>query len=103
VGFVRDLERTIMGVCAAVGVRTVPVEGRSGVWVVPEGEDARKVCAIGMRVSKRATMHGVALNCANDLSWAHSVIPCGSDGAGVTSLRREAGQRRCVADVVDVA
>ena len=103
VGFVRDLERTIMGVCAAVGVRTVPVEGRSGVWVVPEGEDARKVCAIGMRVSKRATMHGFALNCANDLSWAHNVIPCGIDDAGVTSLSREAGRRIAVADVVDLA
>lgn len=103
VGFVRDLERTLIDVCAAVGVRTVPVEGRSGVWVAPEDEDPRKVCAIGMRVSKRATMHGFALNCANDLSWAHNVIPCGIDDAGVTSLSREAGRRIAVADVVDIA
>ncbi|MGO2559057.1 lipoyl(octanoyl) transferase LipB [Brachybacterium sp.] len=103
VGFVRDLERTLMGVCSAVGVDTVPVEGRSGVWVMPPDEEARKVCAIGMRVSKRATMHGFALNCANDLSWAQNVIPCGIDDAGVTSLSREAGHRIAVADVIDVA
>lgn len=103
VGFVRDLERTLIGVCSQLGVATVPIEGRSGVWVAPEGEEARKVCAIGMRVSKRATMHGFALNCANDLSWAQNVIPCGIDDAGVTSLSQEAGRRIAVADVVDTA
>lgn len=103
VGFVRALERTLIDVCTAVGVQTVPVEGRSGVWVAPEGEEERKVCAIGMRVSKRATMHGFALNCANDLSWAKNVIPCGIDDAGVTSLSLEAGRRIAVADVVDIA
>lgn len=103
VGFVRDLERTLMCVCSAVGVNTGPVEGRSGVWVTPPDEEARKVCAIGMRVSKRATMHGFALNCANDLSWAQNVIPCGIDDAGVTSLSREAGHRIAVVDVIDHA
>jgi len=103
VGFVRALELTIIDVCAALGVDTVPIEGRSGVWVAPEGDDERKVCAIGMRVSKRATMHGFALNCANDLDWAETVIPCGIDDAGVTSLSRERGHRVPVADVIDVA
>ncbi|MGO1977977.1 lipoyl(octanoyl) transferase LipB [Brachybacterium tyrofermentans] len=103
VGFVRDLERTLIEVCSRLGVATVPIEGRSGVWVAPEGEEARKVCAIGMRVSKRATMHGFALNCANDLTWAQNVIPCGIDDAGVTSLSQEAGRRIAVADVVDTA
>lgn len=103
VGFVRALELTIIDVCAALGVDTVPIEGRSGVWVAPEGDDERKVCAIGMRVSKRATMHGFALNCANDLDWAETVIPCGIEDAGVTSLSRERGHRVPVADVIDVA
>ncbi|MFC7374534.1 MULTISPECIES: lipoyl(octanoyl) transferase LipB [unclassified Brachybacterium] len=103
VGFVRALEHTLIGVCGQMGVDTLPIEGRSGVWVAPQGEEARKVCAIGMRVSKRATMHGFALNCANDLSWAENVIPCGIDDAGVTSLSREAGRRIAVADVIDEA
>lgn len=103
VGFVRALENALIEVCSTVGVRTIPIDGRSGVWVAPEGEEARKVCAIGMRVSKRATMHGFALNCANDLSWAKNVIPCGIEDAGVTSLSRELGRRVPVADVIDVA
>ncbi|WP_193104591.1 lipoyl(octanoyl) transferase LipB [Brachybacterium sp. FME24] len=102
VGFVRELERTLIDACAQLGVHTVPIEGRSGVWVDPQGTEARKVCAIGLRVSKRATMHGFALNCANDLSWAKNVIPCGLDDAGVTSLSEEAGRRIAVADVIDV-
>ena len=101
VGFVRDLEHTLIDVCASVGVEGVPIEGRSGVWVAPEGEEARKVCAIGLRVSKRTTMHGFALNCANDLSWAQNVIPCGIDDAGVTSLSRELGRRVPVAELLD--
>ena len=103
VGFVRALERAIIDVCARMGLPTVPVEGRSGVWVTRLGEEDRKVCAIGMRVSKRTTMHGFALNCANDLSWAQNVIPCGIDDAGVTSLSRELGRRVPVAEVLDVA
>lgn len=101
VGFVRGLERALIEVCASVGVPTCPVDGRSGVWVVREGREDRKVAAIGMRVSKRTTMHGFALNCANDLSWAANVIPCGIDDAGVTSLSAEAPRRVAVADVID--
>lgn len=103
VGFVRGLERALIEVCASVGVETRPVDGRSGVWVLREGREDRKVAAIGMRVSKRTTMHGFALNCANDLSWAANVIPCGIDDAGVTSLSAEAPRRVAVADVIDAA
>ncbi|MCS6710715.1 lipoyl(octanoyl) transferase LipB [Brachybacterium sp. EF45031] len=102
VGFVRALERTLIEVCARFGVPSEPVEGRSGVWVRRPGEEDRKIAAIGMRVSKRTTMHGFALNCANDLSWAQNVIPCGIDDAGVTSLSSETGRDIRVADVLEV-
>jgi lipoyl(octanoyl) transferase len=103
VGFVRALERSLISVTEALGVPAVPVEGRSGVWIRRDGEEDRKIAAIGMRVSKRTTMHGFALNCANDLSWAENVIPCGIDDAGVTSLSRELGRQVRVADVIDIA
>ena len=105
VGFVRALEVSLIEVCASVGVDTVPVEGRSGVWVRGDADAElpdRKVAAIGMRVSKRATMHGFALNCDNDLGWSRNVIPCGIEDAEVTTLTREAGRRVAVADVLDV-
>lgn len=103
VGFVRGLEQALITVCASVGVQTVPVEGRSGVWVSTPGLGDRKLAAIGLRVSKRTTMHGFALNCANDLAWARNVIPCGISDAGVTTLSAEAGRRVAVADVIDAA
>jgi lipoyl(octanoyl) transferase len=100
VRFVRGLEQALISVASTLGVPTVPVEGRSGVWVQRDGEEDRKLAAIGMRVSKRTTMHGFALNCANDLSWAANVIPCGIDDAGVTSLSAELGRRVPVAEVI---
>lgn len=103
VGFVRALENTLIDVCAAFDVPTVPVSGRSGVWVQTPDEPDRKIAAIGLRVSKRTTMHGFALNCANDLSWADNVIPCGIDDAGVTSLSEQTGRRLPVAEVLPVA
>jgi lipoyl(octanoyl) transferase len=103
VGFVRALEQSLISVAAAFDLETCPVEGRSGVWVVREGEEDRKLAAIGMRVSKRTTMHGFAFNCANDLSWADNVIPCGIDDAGVTSLSAELGRRIPVAEVIGTA
>lgn len=101
VGFVRGIEQAIMSVCASQGLKTATVEGRSGVWVLdPLGMD-RKVCAIGLRVSKRCTMHGFALNLNNDLSWSMNVIPCGIDDAGVTSMSVELNRTIRPATVID--
>lgn len=101
VGFVRGIEKAIMSVCASQGLDTATVEGRSGVWVLdPLGMD-RKVCAIGLRVSKRCTMHGFALNLNNDLSWSMNVIPCGIDDAGVTSMSVELNRTIRPATVID--
>ena len=102
VGFVRALEHSLIEVCASVGVQGTTVDGRSGVWM-RDGAGERKLAAIGLRVSKRATMHGFALNCDNDLTWSRNVIPCGIDDAGVTTLSREAGRRIPVAAVIDAA
>jgi lipoyl(octanoyl) transferase len=104
VHMVRRLEETIMAVCAEVGLRTVQVEGRSGVWVPADDRGPeRKVCAIGLRVSRTVTMHGFALNCSNDLSAADPIVPCGIQDAGVTSLSAELGRTVAVSDVLDIA
>lgn len=101
VGFVRGIEDAIIAVCAEQGLNTTTVEGRSGVWVLdPLGMD-RKICAIGLRVSKRCTMHGFALNLNNDLSWSMNVIPCGIDDAGVTSMSLETGRTVRPHNVID--
>ncbi|MDO5503679.1 MAG: lipoyl(octanoyl) transferase LipB [Actinomycetia bacterium] len=104
VAHVRRLEEVMIRTCADFGVAVERVEGRSGVWVRADdrGPD-RKLGAIGVRVSRRVTMHGFALNCDNDLGWASVIVPCGIADAGVSSLSLEAGSPISVQDVLPYA
>jgi lipoyl(octanoyl) transferase len=102
VNFVRRLEESLIHVCAEFGLRTGRVEGRSGVWVPADATGpARKVGAIGVRVSRATTLHGFALNCDCDLNAFSSIVPCGISDAGVTSLTAELGRHVGVDDVID--
>ena len=102
VNFVRRLEESLIHVCAELGLETVRVAGRSGVWVPADDMGpARKVGAIGVRVSRATTLHGFALNCDCDLSAFSAIVPCGIADAGVTSLTAELGRHIGVDDVVD--
>ena len=90
VKYVRRLEESLIKVCGDLGLDTVRVDGRSGVWVpAGGGRPARKVAAIGVRVSRATTMHGFALNCDCDLGAYNSIVPCGISDAGVTSVSAE--------------
>ena len=104
VAHVRRLEAMMIGVCADLGVFAGRIEGRSGVWITADesGPD-RKIGAIGIRVSQSVTMHGFALNCDCDLSWAQVIVPCGIADAGVTSLSKELGRDVPVAEVLPYA
>ena len=102
---VRRLEAMLMDVCAELGLATMRVEGRSGVWVPADTplvgtRPERKVAAIGVRVSRGVTMHGFALNCDCDLTWFDRIVPCGIEDAGVTSLSAELGRDITVLDVL---
>ena len=102
VAYVRALEEAMIRVCADFGLRAIRVEGRSGAWIpgsdTPGAPPDRKVGAIGARVARGVTMHGLALNCDNDMSWFDRIVPCGIRDAGVTSLTQETGIRVSVAD-----
>ena len=105
VNFVRRLEESMIKVCAGLGLETGRVEGRSGVWVLGSnvggtGARARKIGAVGIRVSRATTLHGFALNCDCDLSAFSAIVPCGISDAGVTSLTAELGRRVSVDDVI---
>lgn len=97
--YVRQLEQAVIDYCASLGLPTLRVEGRSGVWApARDGEPERKLCAIGVRVAQGVTMHGLALNCDSGLGEFGAIIPCGIEDAGVASLSRELGRRVGVAD-----
>jgi lipoyl(octanoyl) transferase len=102
VNFVRRLEESLIRVCRELGLETGRVQGRSGVWVPADAQGpARKIGAIGVRVSRATTLHGFALNCDCDLSAFSSIVPCGIADAGVTSLTAELGRHVGVDDVID--
>jgi lipoyl(octanoyl) transferase len=102
VNYVRRIEGSLIHVCAEFGLRTGRVEGRSGVWVPADARGpARKVGAIGVRVSRATTLHGFALNCDCNLAAFSSIVPCGISDAGVTSLTAELGRHVGVDDVVE--
>lgn len=99
VAYVRALERAIMRVCSDLGIETLRVEDRSGVWLPATGSRReRKVCAIGVRVAKSVTMHGLALNCNPDLAEFDRIVPCGISDADVTSLSLESPSVVTIAD-----
>ena len=61
----------------------------TGVWINPKHNDARKICALGVKASRWVTMHGFALNVNNDLSYFDNIIPCGINNKSVTSVSKE--------------
>ena len=101
--YINSLEQAVIDVLAEYGIASGRSEGASGVWLwdgVTAGESAgkdarlknlRKICAIGVRVSRYITMHGFALNVTTDLSRFGLINPCGFRDRGVTSMERELG------------
>ena len=99
VAHVRRLELIIMNVCSKLGLETTQIDGRSGVWVKGNGYPDKKIAAIGIRVAKKATMHGFALNCNNSLDAFRNIVPCGIGDADVTTISLELGRDVSVAEV----
>ena len=86
--YVRALEAAIVETAAAFGVEAGRLDGLTGVWVAGE----RKLAAIGVRVRRGVTTHGLAINANTDLRWFAEMIPCGIHDKEVTSLARELGR-----------
>lgn len=94
VDYVRRLEESLIQVVRAAGIADAGrIDGRSGVWVPGhEGWVDSKVAALGIRVTRGVTMHGLALNCSNTLDFYEHIVPCGIADAGVTTMTRELGR-----------
>ncbi len=85
--YVRTLEAAVIATASAFGVDAARLPRHPGIWV--EGD--RKLAAVGVRVKRGVTTHGLALNVSTDLRWFEEMIPCGIPDKGVTSLARELG------------
>ena len=101
--YLRMLEEAIIKTCEGYGLEAGRIEGLTGVWINPTKDDARKICAMGVKASRWISMHGFALNVNTDLSYFSHIVPCGIATRGVTSLQQELGQEmdfQAVSDVV---
>jgi lipoyl(octanoyl) transferase len=101
VGFVRELETSLISICDEFGIKAQRYCERSGVWL-RDAKGDRKIAAIGLRVAKGVTMHGFALNVNPDLSAYSKIIPCGIADAKVTSLSAELGRNLTIDEVMPV-
>ena len=101
VGFVRELETSLIAVCKEFGIDAQRYCERSGVWLRDEHGD-RKIAAIGIRVARGVTMHGFALNVNPDLSYFDRIVPCGISDAEVTSMSKELDREISINEVEPV-
>ncbi len=98
--YVHAVEQLVIDALSDLGLGGAGrVEGLPGVWLDPGGA-ARKICAVGVRVSRGRAMHGFALNVSPDLSMFARIVPCGISDRPVTSLAAE-GLAVSTGDVVD--
>jgi lipoyl(octanoyl) transferase len=100
--YLRMLEEAIIKTCEGYGLVAGRIDGLTGVWINPKQEDARKICAMGVKASRWISMHGFALNVNTDLSYFSHIVPCGIATRGVTSLQQELGQEMDFQSVSDV-
>ncbi|HEX5015306.1 MAG TPA: lipoyl(octanoyl) transferase LipB [Candidatus Limnocylindrales bacterium] len=86
---VRALEGAMAATCAAFGVEADRRDGHPGCWCDPEGSVPRKIGALGIRVERGVSYHGIALNVAPDLADFELIDPCGMPGLTSTSIATE--------------
>lgn len=93
--YVFSLEESVIRLMALYGLKGIRMPGYTGVWMEPDesSEKYRKICAIGVHMSRWVTMHGFAFNVNTDLSYFDKIVPCGivDENKTVTSMARELG------------
>ena len=91
--YIFNIEEAIILTLAAYNIQAGRLNGAIGVWLNPDDPaKARKICAIGVKASRYVSMHGFAFNVNTELSYYHSINPCGFVDKGVTSMQKELGK-----------
>ncbi|MBX3118351.1 MAG: lipoyl(octanoyl) transferase LipB [Fimbriimonadaceae bacterium] len=85
--WLRDLEEAVILSLRPFGIEGYRSDVNTGVWV-----DEKKICAIGIKMRRWVSMHGIALNCSNDLKPFEYIVPCGIKTHGVTSISEQLGR-----------
>ena len=99
--YLRFLEEAVILTLADYGIESGRSDGETGVWLESGTENARKICALGVRSSRWVTMHGFAFNVNPDLDYFGNIIPCGIVDKSVTSMEQELGKKVDIQEVRD--
>ncbi len=98
--YIHNLEECIILALKDFNITAGRMEHATGVWLdTGLKEKSRKICAIGVRVSRSVTMHGFALNVNTDLKYFSYIHPCGLADKGVTSMEKELGRKISLEEV----
>ena len=85
------MESSVINTLKYINILSSRNPDKTGVWLDVGNKNERKICAMGVKVSRWVTMHGLALNASNDLSYYEGIIPCGLKNSKVTSVKKEIG------------
>lgn len=89
--YIHLLEQSVVSLLKTYDIPAITDESAIGVWIDWKKPEARKICAIGVKISRGISMHGLALNVNTDLEAFKLINPCGFIDKGVTSISRELG------------
>jgi len=90
-GYVNLIEETIIQTLKEFSISSERLAGATGVWLDAQTPRVRKICAIGVRLSRYISMHGFAFNINTNLDYFNNINPCGFTDKSVTSLQKELG------------
>lgn len=100
--YIYQMEEAIIQTLQSYSIDSTRLKGATGVWLdVDKAGKTRKICAIGVKVSRAVSMHGFAFNVNTDLDFYRYINPCGFIDKGVTSMEQELGRKVEMAEVME--
>jgi len=101
--YMRSMEEAVIRTLAEYQIPAGRIPGLTGVWIdADQPDDARKICALGVKTSRWVTMHGFAFNVNTDLRYFDYIIPCGIEEKSVTSMEKELGRKQNMFEVQEI-
>lgn len=100
--YIFQMEEAVIRTLTFYNLTATRLDGATGVWLDVNTNQARKICAIGVRASRFVTMHGFALNVNTDLDYFNFINPCGFTTKGVTSIQKETGKEIDIEEVKSI-
>lgn len=101
--FIETIEDAIIDCLMEFDIKAQRIDGLTGVWIKGETEaEDRKICAIGVKMSRWVSIHGFALNVDTDLNYFNNIIPCGIDDKEVTTMSRELARSVSIDEVIPI-